>query len=206
MGQTSFEEDGVQDIREQLGVAVRWLPLLLVGALLAGILAYLVTSSQPPVYQATARLLIDPGPDPAITDLQVAGETARNYVAWVKSRDVLARVATAAGLSDAPAELASRVTVESETGTAIFDVSAHAGSPEGALAIVEALGDQLFAVEATNSDPAITDEADRYVTELRAEILELQAQIDELRRSGTESRVKSGSCRISWRDARRPWL
>ncbi len=50
------------EIKRYFSLLWRWSWLIIGGAVLAGGLAYLVNINTPPVYSASARLLIDEGP------------------------------------------------------------------------------------------------------------------------------------------------
>ena len=82
----------MQDTRQQVLIALRWLPLILIGALGAAGLAYMVVDDQPRVYEATARLVVNPGQDPTVQNLELAASAATRYADQALSRGVIEAV------------------------------------------------------------------------------------------------------------------
>ena len=50
------------EIKRYIAILQRWLWLIALGVIGAGIAAYVISINQAPVYQTSARLLIDEGP------------------------------------------------------------------------------------------------------------------------------------------------
>ena len=98
----------MQDIRRQVVIALRWLPLILIGALAAGAIAYSVTSDQPKVYEATAKLVVDPGPDPSAQDVAVAAGAAIRYADLARSSGVIDSAIELLGREESPQSVRNR--------------------------------------------------------------------------------------------------
>jgi len=56
------------ELRQYLSIVLKWLWLIVLGTLLAGGAAYVVSKNTIPVYQASATLLISEGRSPDISD------------------------------------------------------------------------------------------------------------------------------------------
>ncbi len=111
----------MQDTRRQVVIALRWLPLILIGALVAGALAYVFASGQPKVYEATARLMVSPGAAPSGDDLNLAESAAVRYAGQAVSRGVAEAVIAELGLPENAKSLLAR------TSTAVTEDSFAAG-------------------------------------------------------------------------------
>ena len=81
-----------------LDAAKRWWWLLLFAAVLAGGMAYVVTSGVPPRYEAETRLLVGPVSGDKDT-LTAAGQLSQTYAALVTSELVLAATKKETGFS-----------------------------------------------------------------------------------------------------------
>ena len=136
----------LQDISRQVVIALRWLPLILIGALAAGAIAYSVTSGQPKVYEATATLVVDPGPEPERAG-PGRGRGGRGPVrgpsplAWRRRR----------GHRDARTGRESRRVLQDRISTSTDDetlelaISARDEDPEAARLLAMTLGDEMRA-------------------------------------------------------------
>jgi len=100
------------ELRHYLALARKWWWLAVLGMVLAGGTAYLVTSSMPPVYQARAVLMIDQARTPGYTDytsILTSQRLADTYVEVIRSRTVLETVQRNLGLPYLPAVSASAI-------------------------------------------------------------------------------------------------
>jgi succinoglycan biosynthesis transport protein ExoP len=104
-----------------------WLPLVLLGPIVAGVAGYLVVRGIPSVYQATTTLVVQPG-DLAVLapqDLQVAQDLAQTYAEAAHTRSVLTAAAGQVGLGGlSTRELETRIQVRRVTGTQLLRISA----------------------------------------------------------------------------------
>lgn len=101
------------ELRHYLVLLWRWAWLIVLGAVLAAGAAYLMSSSQPPMYQATVTLLINQ----ASTTTQdynaiVTGERlARTYAQLMTKRPVMEQTIRELGLTMSPESLANKVRI-----------------------------------------------------------------------------------------------
>src|SRR5690242_14512626 len=83
-----------------ISTLTRWLPLLILGPLLAALIGYLVAQMIPPTYQAGVTVDANAGSSSATPqDLQVAQQLARSYVETIRARPILEEAAANAGIS-----------------------------------------------------------------------------------------------------------
>src|SRR5205085_7618281 len=96
-----------------LRFARRWLPLLVIGPLVGGLVGYLVIRQVPPVYEATVTLLVEQGATGntsiASDELAGAGQLAQTYSEAARTRPVLTEAAARVGLALSFRELQERV-------------------------------------------------------------------------------------------------
>ncbi|MBA2449571.1 MAG: protein tyrosine kinase, partial [Chloroflexi bacterium] len=100
------------DVQHLLRFARRWLPLLILGPLLAGVAGYLIVREVPRVYEARVTLLVTPGASAGnigADDLRGAEQLARTYAEAVRTRPVLEEAAARLGLPGGAAEVYERV-------------------------------------------------------------------------------------------------
>ena len=179
----------MQDTRRQAVIALRWLPLILLGALAAGALAYTYANSQPRVYEATARLLVNPGPDPDLQSLSLAQSVAVRYADQTLSRSVAEAVIEELGLTESPESLTDRISTSTDEQTLELTIDARDGTPEAARLLALALGDEM---RQRVRDLVTTDEvkaADTAIAANQQSIRTLQNRLNQLTRKPNKTDV-----------------
>jgi succinoglycan biosynthesis transport protein ExoP len=189
------KEDGVE-LRWLFMVIRRWWWLILGLGLLAGIIAFVATSWKPPVYQATATLLIQPSVSTRTNEYNalVAGERlALTYGQMLKGRPVLEEVISKLGLDETPGALADKMSVEPVKDTQLIRLTVTGSSPEqGAVlanAIAEAFIAQVKTLNAERYAGSMTSMHSRAET-LSAQIDETQSKMDALSASKMEDEAE----------------
>ena len=131
-------------------IVKRWWWLLVIGAVVAAFMGYLVANRLPDTYEARAQLLV--GPLSADKDtLDAAGAQARTYAALATTTPVLDTAARNVGLTSVRSKVAS---VNASDITRLISITAHDGDPVRAAAIANALAGVLVARAATGPPPA----------------------------------------------------
>ena len=179
----------MQDTRRQAVIALRWLPLILLGALAAGALAYAYANSQPKVYESTARLLVNPGPDPDLQSLALAQSVAVRYADQALSRSVAEAVIEKLGLTESPESLTERISTSTDQETLELTIDARDATPEAARLLALALGDEI---RQRVRDMVTTDEvkaADTAIAANQQSIRTLQNRLDQLTRKPNKTDV-----------------
>ena len=116
-------------------IVKRWWWLLVIGAVVAAFMGYLVANRLPDTYEARAQLLV--GPLSADKDtLDAAGAQARTYAALATTTPVLDTTARNVGLTSVRSKVAS---VNASDITRLISITAHDGDPVRAAAIANAL-------------------------------------------------------------------
>jgi capsular exopolysaccharide synthesis family protein len=132
-----------------------WLPLLIVGILVAAVPAYLIASRQEPAYDASASLLPDrllpaAAPDYNQISLDRFVGLASTWSIVALTPEVLDPVIEQLGLTDTTAtDLAKRIQAVADGNSALLTITAHAGTATGAADLANAVAAQV----AANSSP-----------------------------------------------------
>lgn len=130
----------------QLRAAVRrtwWLPL--VGLLVGGVVALLVTSVQRNVYESTTTFLVEGAREDVspLQAVQLAERRAPSYVRLIESPDFAERVVEALELDVSPTELRQSIDASTTDDTVLIDVTVTDASPARAQLIAQSVGEQL---------------------------------------------------------------
>jgi capsular exopolysaccharide synthesis family protein len=150
-------------------------------SLAAGVLGFVVSLLQPVQYEATASLLLaDPRNEGIFRDsAQVVIDPdryVRNRAEFANSTAVLAEARDVAGADVSLERLRELVTVLPASELDLLTIRSRDGSPEGAAALADALGQAYQTV----AQREVRNNAEAATTELKASIQELQADIDNV--------------------------
>jgi flagella basal body P-ring formation protein FlgA len=140
------------------------------------------------VYEATARLIVDPGPDPSVQDIALAERALVRYAATVASRGVVDGVIAQLGLDESPETLLDRISTSTDEYTLELAISARDEDPEAARLLAMTLGDEM---RARVRELLITDEvkaADAAIAANRQSIRRLQSRLDALSRKNNKTK------------------
>jgi capsular exopolysaccharide synthesis family protein len=164
------------DARRYLSSARRWLPLLLVGTVMGGVIAFAFLSVQPSSYQAAATLKLGQSLSGSpIMLTAVSDRLLTEYAYRSTTRATLEAIALELGLSTPATELQQQVTADVEPGSTLLTITAVAGSREAAADIANAVGQHV--VDASQS----SQEAGAIQTSLLEDIAAIRAEVDETR-------------------------
>jgi capsular polysaccharide biosynthesis protein/Mrp family chromosome partitioning ATPase len=126
-------------------IVKRWWWLLVIGAVVAAFMGYLVANRLPETYEARAQLLV--GPLSADKDtLDAAGAQARTYAALATTAPILDATAQRAGLTSVRSKIAS---VNASDVTRLITITARDGDSVRAAAIANALAGVLVSKAAS---------------------------------------------------------
>jgi non-specific protein-tyrosine kinase len=118
--------------------------LIVLGTIVAGGVAFLISSNTTPVYQSSSRLLIDEAPGAAsgneYSQVLLEQRLTLTYIELLKTRPVLEEVIERAGLSINAGQLASRITVSAPQETQIIVITVEDPNPQRAADIANTLG------------------------------------------------------------------
>jgi capsular polysaccharide biosynthesis protein len=174
----------------------RWLWLIVVLALSAGVLAYVVLARVGPEYAATVTLLVSPADAAVGSDYNalLAGERlALTYSQLMKSKSVIEQTIDQLNLPVTPDDLAAKISVETLRDTQLVRLTVVDASPRRAAQIANTLA-EVFRAEPrtfeaqryTQSITQVQGEIDR----LTAQIAQAQAALDDLTASRIDAEVE----------------
>jgi non-specific protein-tyrosine kinase len=158
----------------------KWLWLLVIATVVGGGAAYLIRSSQPPVYEA--EVLVSVGgyiasPNPNTTEIRTGVELAQTYVVLVETRDVLQGAIDEASLPFSVDRLRRIIDSEVITETSLMRIKATYTDPALAADAANAVAHQLI----LNSPSNLTEEQQQRVDVAVAEVDRLNEQLSDLR-------------------------
>jgi polysaccharide biosynthesis transport protein len=132
------------DLSRQFGIVRRWLPLLLLGIVLAAVPAYLYSSRQAQVIEASATVLpqqLLPAANPDYNEFSIARLVGLSST-WAVLADeagVLNEAAQRLGLDETSTELARQVDASADLNTGALIITARASTSERAAALANAV-------------------------------------------------------------------
>lgn len=136
------------DLRRQLEIARRWLPLFVVVALLSGLAGLGVSSLLPRTWEAKATLIVGQSLstlNPDYSALLVSQRLSTTYASVATTRPVLERVIDKLGLGETPAELLRRVEADAPLNSTLLTIAARDRDAGRAAAIANAVAEELIA-------------------------------------------------------------
>jgi len=139
------------ELRQYVYLIWRWLWLILLGSLLAGVAAYYYNSTQAPVYRATSTLLViegNSGVDTVYNSLLTSEQLAQFYAERLKNYEVLETAAQNLNLNAQPEDLVKQVQVQLVNNTQLINLSVEHTSPE----IARALANEIPSVFAARNN------------------------------------------------------
>lgn len=126
------------EIRHYIALIWRWAWLIILGVLIAGGSAYLISRSQDPVYKATAVLLITEGSTNTTNDyssFQYSEQLAQSYVQRLSNHEVLTQAILNLGLRMDPDDLAKNIQVSLLNNSQLIALSVEDTDPLVATAL-----------------------------------------------------------------------
>lgn len=175
------------ELRQYARIVWKWFWLIVIGTVLSGASAYLISVNSAPVYQATASLLIREGKDPqssTYTDLLTSERLARTYAERLQSRPVLDETARALGLEESLDDLDVKISVQPVRDTQLIRLSVEHTDPALAQAIANTIP-QVFA--SRNAE----QQSERFTASKES----LQRQLDTLANDIEEAEARLAAAR-----------
>ena len=183
------------ELKQYFDLLLRWLWLLVLGVILGAGAAFVASSLQHPVYQATSTLLISQAPSSSTTvdntGLVANQSLASTYLQLITTRPVLEAAIQKLGLSQSSDELAKAVQVSLVNGTQLIKISVEDRDPQQAANIANAL-------PVVFSDYNQAQQSSRYADSkqsLQTEITSVEGQITDLQRQMADLTQRQGDRR-----------
>ncbi len=175
------------ELRWVFEVVRRWWWLIFSMALLATVVAFAVTAWMPPVYEASAKLLISPARNSTAsqyTDLMASEQLALTYSQMLKDRSVLAAVKEQLSLEQSVGKLGDQIQAESIRDTQLIQLTVSDSNADQAALIANTLA-QVFkarveSLSAERYSGTIANAQDR-VQNLQTQVNTLEGQVKDLR-------------------------
>ena len=171
--------------REYLGALRRWLWLIILGALLAGGTALLVSWRMAPVYEASCIVLIgqdQQAAEPNYDAILLSQQLAKTYSEMLRASPVLEQAAARLGLSPADTTLQKGVSIELADDTQIIKITARHADPSMAARIANTIPEvfiqQSLALQAADS-AASRERIAQEMQAVRAQIDAVQSSLDQ---------------------------
>ncbi len=158
-----METEESLDLREYLSIFRRRWWVLALGVVGGGLLALALTLSTTPLYQATAKVLVQGGRTPGLPtagDIQVNQALAQQYVDLITTRPILERVIERLSLSDSVETLSQRIQIQSQR--SLIEITATDPDPS--------LAAQIANVTATTFIEDFRDRQLSQIAEFQAEL------------------------------------
>jgi capsular exopolysaccharide synthesis family protein len=168
-----------------LGIARRWLLLLVLSPILAGFIGYSVVRQVPPVYEAATLLeLVPGGAGSGGEDLGVVQQLTHTYIEVIQTTNVLEQAADQVGLGLSASALRQRVHASQVRDTRLIRIAAEDTDPQQAATLANAVARVFLTKNATTQSMRFASSRDslaRLVDELRGGLEAHRAQMDQLR-------------------------
>ncbi len=142
-------------VKQYIGIVLRWAWLLILATVIASAVAFVAIKRQPPLYQASARLIVGPGIEgvnPDLNALRAAAQLMRTYAEFATSQPVLNKVIDELDLPGMMDNLASQIKVNSDETTLLLTINVQGSDPIQTVAIVNSLTHQLVSMSPSGAD------------------------------------------------------
>ena len=121
------------ELRQYLFIIRKWLWLIVLGIVLAGGAAYVVSQNMTPIYRASTTLLINQGQTPTLTtyqDILTSERVAKTYAELLRKRPILEGTAARLGLKEVDLEeLPFTVDINPIRDTQLIELSVEGDDP-----------------------------------------------------------------------------
>lgn len=180
------------EIKRYLALVWRWSWLLVLGIVISGGAAFLISKNTTPVYRAQARFLINEAPGSRsgneYSQILTEQRLAQTYVQIMTTNSVMEETIRRLDLPFTPGQLKAKISVSAPQETQILIVAVEDTDPRRAADIANMVGevfiDQNLARENQRYAEPIANWQNRMV-EIGREIEELDRRINELRNATT---------------------
>lgn len=177
------------DLRQYLGLGLKWSWLIMLLTGIAAAAGYLNSQRQPPVYVATATIMVGQSfqvADPSTQDMSISERLAQTYANIARREPVLAGVVNKLGLERSWQSLRSQIQVSQVANTQLLEIATYANSPEEAKTIANEVVNQLILLSPTAlQNQTETDSKQfirgRLIKDLQAKIEAGQSQLEVLK-------------------------
>jgi non-specific protein-tyrosine kinase len=160
----------------------RWLWLIVLATVSAGLITFFISNRQPVNYEARARLIIGPGidgPNPSENDIQTGGRLMQTYAELATTRPVLQTVIDNLGLDLTPEDLDKLLTIRPTTETQFLTIIVEDSNPNRVTAIANELSQELERRSPTGKGEAGPDKIRSQMSEQATQVEDNIAKMEE---------------------------
>lgn len=164
------------EVRRYWAVIWKWLWLMVIGVVIAGVVAYLVSSRMEPMYRATATVVVQDTSSP-IPGYDYSQPAVVAHAELIRKESVMEAVITELGLPYSTGELRGKVGTHTSTDSPLIKVSAD---DSDALTAQE-IANTTVAVYIQQNRESVQAAAQAFLGQIQTEINKTSARIDELK-------------------------
>jgi capsular exopolysaccharide synthesis family protein len=175
------------DIKDYFSLIWRWAWLIVVGVIVAGVVAYVVSINTAPVYRANARIMIDEAPGGNIGNdysrVLYEQRLAQTYVQLLTTAPILQETINQLGYPFTVTELRDKVSVSAPQDTKIIVISVEDTDRERTAVIANTLAEVFTRENQARENMRYAEPINnwqRRLDEINEDILALQTQINGL--------------------------
>jgi non-specific protein-tyrosine kinase len=173
------------ELRRAATVLRRWALLIIVGTVLAGVTAFVVSTTMPKVYESGTTLIVGQSLtalNPDSNQLLVSQRLSQTYAELAVTRPLLERVIATLGLPTSAADLEKRVSADPHRDTTLLTITAKDTTADRAAAIANEVAKELIALSPTVEARRILDDSDvaKSLAATQTQIDQAQAELDAL--------------------------
>jgi len=192
-------EVSAMDLSKILSLVYRYLWLLVLAALIAGLTTFFQLSSQPVAYRATTDLLIGPtldSPSPDLNSLRIGGQLGQTYAEVLTTSSFLEAVNSKLAQKLALNELKDAISTRQSTETRVLTIIVYQRDPKQAVAIANAAAQTLLEMSPSKDNVTASlraqmsdqsQQLEQIVSGSQASIEQLEAELSALRVANTSS-------------------
>ncbi len=179
------------ELRRQIGLVRSWLWLLVLGVLLAGGTAYLVSTNLPKVYEGTVTLIVGQSTqatNPDLNQLLASQRLSQTYAELATTGPLLEKVIASNGVGTSVEDFRERVTADAPRDSILVHLTVEDGDPARAAALANSLAAEMIAASPAiaGRDSEVQQFIDADLAAMQVQIQDTQAEIQRL--SGLSSR------------------
>lgn len=179
------------ELKKYIAIVRHWLWLIILGAVLSGGVAFLISSNRPSIYRASARYLIDTPPGRQgnnYSEVLYMQKLTQTYVERFTTTPIMAAVVDELDLTIKPEALRRKITVSAPKESQVLLVSVQDTNHETAVRIANTIGDVFAEVNVRMQGARYTESIDRIerqLAELDLLLADLETQVNALAAAGT---------------------
>lgn len=163
------------ELRRYWAVIWKWLWLIAIGVVIAGVVAYLVSSGMEPTYRATATVVVQDTTSP-IPGYDYSQPAVVAHAELIRKESVMEAVVTALDLSYSTAQLRGKIGTHTSTNSPLIKVSADDSDP----AVAQEIANAVVWVYIQQNRESMQAAAQEFLAQVQTEINQTSDRIDEL--------------------------